>query len=301
MKCYIRGAMQGWASNSIRLFAGAFVLNACAGKSISRTDTDATSSDDGSGGSRPGAGGSIGTGARGGTEGRGGTAGVGKGGGGGTIAPTGGKSGVGGTAVVGGSGGVGGTNVAGDDSGGAAGDGNGCLPSRADYIAEGCTLVAGCISIDNPTNEHIARNAPAANGEGGEGGDWGTDPTFMEARRLCNAPDRDGFIAVDLYIPNPNFSPPGIMLFDNPGTFSCGGHLIGMSNFSDYALPPLGTWTTQCLAVTPLDFDDFMVAISARSSEQRVRNVRFVSSCDCPRRIRRYTTCGDVDSPRVCR
>jgi hypothetical protein len=123
----------------------------------------------------------------------------------------------------------------------------------------------------------------------------------MEAKRLCDAPDRNGFIAVDYFLPNPNFSPYGIMLFDNPGSFTCGGHLIGMSNFTDYAIPPLGTWTTQCLAVTPLDFDDFMVAISARDTSQRVRNVRFVTSCECPRRIRRYTTCGDVTSSLACR
>jgi hypothetical protein len=30
------------------------------------------------------------------------------------------------------------------------------------------------------------------------------------------------------------------------------------------------------------------------------RNLRFVSSCDCPRQITRYTTCGNITSPRYC-
>jgi hypothetical protein len=39
----------------------------------------------------------------------------------------------------------------------------------------------------------------------------------------------------------------------------------------------------------------------SRAPYARVQNVRFVSSCACPRQMTRYTSCGDITSPAVCR
>jgi hypothetical protein len=293
-----------WVRDSFRFAVGAFVVYACAGKSISRSDGDDVlpMGDEGTAGTGPtiAVGGGIG---KGGSVGKGGTAGntIGKGG---SV----GKGGTAGTSTTGGRGGGGGTgNVAGDDRGGAGAGGDECGPRRAGGVDGNCTAPPGCISIVKPRLDQVARNETAQGGTGGGGGesgaagDSGDDGADLTTAVLCSVPDGSvGFLAVDYFMPANGVGTPGFSLIG--GTRACDGYTIGNVTFGDFAMPPRGTWTTQCVAVTATDLERTVtVGVPyVTPPYARVRNLRFVSSCACPRQITRYTTCGDITSPRIC-
>jgi hypothetical protein len=118
----------------------------------------------------------------------------------------------------------------------------------------------------------------------------------MASALLCFLPDcTSAYLAVDYY--TAESGNPGFAYLS--GSVACQGYEIGSVTFNDYARPPEGLWTTQCLAVTESDLDD-SVSVVTYSPNNRVRNLRFVPSCDCPRQITRYTTCGDITSARYC-
>ena len=300
----------------VKVVVGAFVVYACAGKSISHTDDNdddpPPTADDDDDIDIPGAGGSIG---RGGTPAAGGAS-TGKGGApgaGGSIAGRGGTGGRGGTTATGGKGGVGGrggtsgtSGTAGTGVGGESGfGGDGCGPSRTSSVRRAsCSINPSCQSTARPYSDQVTRNELAdpntgAGGEGGwggAGGDSGNGDEDMASALLCFLPENSsGYLAVDYY--TGVTASPGFTLLS--GSTLCEGYEIGSATFNDYARPTLGTWTKQCLALTPEDLDD-SISVITHSPFNRVRNVRFVSGCSCPRQITRYTTCGDVTSPRYC-
>jgi hypothetical protein len=305
--------MRSLLGNAVKVVVGAFVVYACAGKSISHTGDDddppPTADDDVI--DIPGAGGGIAGGAGGTTgaaPGRGGAPGAGGG-----IAGKGGTGGRGGTTSTGGSIGKGGvsgrggtTSTGGTGVGGESGfGGDGCGPSRTSSVRRAsCSINPSCQSTAAPVSDQVTRNELAdpstgAGGEGGfagAGGDSGSGDEDMASALLCFLPENgSGFLAVDYY--TGVTASPGFTLLS--GSTLCEGYEIGSATFNDYARPTLGTWTKQCLALTPEDLDA-SISVITHSPFNRVRNVRFVSGCACPRQITRYTTCGDVTSPRYC-
>jgi hypothetical protein len=120
----------------------------------------------------------------------------------------------------------------------------------------------------------------------------------MAAARLCSS---GGFgqalLAVDYFRSVSNTGIPSLSLAsDGP---VCGGYIIGNIAFTDYAAPLRGAWTTQCVLVTDFEIGR-TVSVIPNSPYDSVKNLRFVSSCACPRQITRYTTCGAITSPLVC-
>lgn len=289
--------------SAVRVVLGAFVVYSCAGKSISRTEGTAAdddpppTADDGFTGGRPGAGGSV----IGGTTGVAGTTTGGVSGRGGT-AGTGGTAGRGGVGGRGGSAGLGGTgNVAGDDFGGdGPGGSDGCEPIRSGGVqATTCSQTPGCINPISPLPEHVERNeligVGGLGGAGGEGGGADDDGDTIASAVLCSRPWGDGFLAFDYYMPEGGVADAQFTFFT--GRQRCSGSMTGWSDFDDYALPPNGTWTTQCIAVREIELDN-VATIGVTGA--RVKNVRFVSSCECPRQFTRQTTCG-VTTRIYCR
>lgn len=290
------------------------LVYACAGRSISRGGGDDDNGDEppiGVGGSSPGAGGAFPVGGggtagsvitRGGTGGRGGTTGQG-----GTITRggTGGRGGTAGKGGRGGTGGIGGSNIAGEDSGGFGGSED-CVPTRSGSMSSTqCSTNPTCISLDNPEPDLVGRNEPAEGAAGGAGGEGGAPDDYGEGIASgvhCTRPNGNGFLAFDYYTPPGGAANPGIALW--AGNQLCSGYYIGSASFNDYSLPPPGSWTTQCIRVSDIDLIGSVVTVSTNGAtrpEPRLKNVRFVDGCVCPREVIRYTTCGNITSGAECR
>jgi hypothetical protein len=167
-----------------------------------------------------------------------------------------------------------------------------------------CAVTPGCISPNHPTIEHVLRNEPVdAPGYGGDGGDGGggvDDSDWVASADVCSDESGSGYLAFDYFNPHRGVAVPGFLF--TSGRELCGGYSILNATFADYELPPPGTWTTQCIQVDDVDSANAVTidVYTGQNPMARVRNVRFVSSCSCPRQVTRFTTCGDIKSPRVC-
>jgi hypothetical protein len=75
------------------------------------------------------------------------------------------------------------------------------------------------------------------------------------------------------------------------GTAACQGGAYGEVWLSDFAVPPVATWTTQCVRFGVSGTPD-RVGIIPTSPDTLVQRLRFVSSCDCTRAVKPYTSCG---------
>jgi hypothetical protein len=288
--------MRTWFGKVVRLVSGAALVYACAGKSLSNGDGD--DNDNGNGGfANAGYGGQDGSSARGGTLGRGGT--TGKGGSPGK----GGSSGRGGSAGTVGQGGTG--NAGGEP--GTAGVG-GCGGRFVGSVFGTCSAPAQCISMANPAPTVVRRNALAepegAGGQGGEGGDAGGSLSSAATARLCGAATdddaRDGYLAFDYLMPEEGTQLAGFTL--TTGTVACQGSVIATGTLAEFSAPPRGWWSTQCIAVAGSELESFVTVVVPHVSAPypSVRNLRFVSGCQCARQIQRFDTCGDDLSPQVC-
>ena len=293
--------MRTWLGKVVTLVSSASLVYSCAGKSISRPGDDGTGDDGsftgGKGGATTGKGGSLGKGGSPGTGGRGGTS-TGKGG----NVGTGGSPGTGGFGGTLGKGGTGGTSIGGDDGGGFGG--GECGPRRDSGFLDQCDGPAQCISLSNPTQSFVRLNQPAPDdGEGGAGGEGGSDSGASSAATatLCGVPDDQshGFLAFDYQAPD--VGAPGVQLLS--GFVECGGTYFG-STFALRHRPPPGSWTTQCVPIEGIDLDRTITVRVPQGQEAntpRIKNLRFATGCECPLQVLRYTTCGNILGPLVCR
>jgi hypothetical protein len=161
-----------------------------------------------------------------------------------------------------------------------------------------CNESKGCVSWLRSTAVFIRRNAPAAQpppsdgGAGGEGGASGDPREDMASAWVCEAEGANAFLAFDYFSPADPRQPNWVLLVS--GTDVCGGGVIGRASFLDFTAPAPGTWTTQCLEVMRSEIMD-AVSIDVPPAA-RVRNLRMVTRCECPRALTRYTTCGPLTS-----
>jgi hypothetical protein len=293
--------MHAWVGRTVRLVSAATLVYACAGKSISSPEDD-DGFGDGAGGvgnAGYGKGGGVSVGGKGGSPGKGGTAG--KGGSG--------KGGVAGTIGTGGKGGfgTGGSNVAGEPG---VGGEPGCGGRYVGSYPGTCPADASCISMLNPTPRFVRRNEPAAGGPGfgdgglgGEGGDSGDSGEFLDTSVICGNDDgQQGFLTFEYYMPATGTPYPGFTLLT--GDEVCGGTLriLATGTLGEFQPPPRDWWTTQCVRVTGNELSR-VVGITVphlAAPYPSVRNLRFVSDCECPRQTLRFDTCGDSTSEQEC-
>jgi hypothetical protein len=284
----------------VRLVSGAALVFACAGKSISHGDDSSADDGYGNGGfanaGYGGKGGNINTGGKGGSPGKGGSSGKGgsPGQGGG---PT--TGGVGGTSGRGGTG-----NVGGDP--GPAGAG-GCGGRNVGSVYGTCAAPDQCISMRTPVSEYVRRNGnltrPSSGdgGQGGEGGDSGEPSTNMATAWICRTEAvREGFLTFEYYMPEEGTQVPGFTL--TTGDAPCQGSVIATGTLSEFAPPPRGWWSTQCIAVNDVELGPVVTVVVPRVNPPypAVRNLRFVTGCECLRQVLRFDECGDYLSPQEC-
>lgn len=184
---------------------------------------------------------------------------------------------------------------------------NNCLPYQAGADVNGCA-VGGCIHPRSPTAEFITTNqrvpgfaadAGAALPDAGSDEDAGppgmpippaTTKVSAEFCALPSAPyPTTSFLAFD------TIAPPGTPVFQvYSGYDTCSGTSVGEVWLWDFEPPLPYTWTTQCVELGAADLRD-SVFVRTTSPGTRVSNLRFVSGCDCPRVLKRRTTCAVTD------
>jgi len=290
--------MHAWVGRTVRFVSAATLVYACAGKSISNTEDD----DNGAGGvgntGYSGKGGGVSIGGKGGSSpGKGGT--TGKGGSG--------KGGVAGTIGTGGKGGfgTGGSNVAGEPGFGGAG----CGGRNVGTYSGICPESDMCISMLNPLPRYVRRNALAGGGTGpddgglgGEGGDSSGSGVSIVTAMLCgDDAGREGFLTFDYYMPDDRTTVPSFTLLSGSGICSYPLSIVAHGTLGGYETPPGGWWSTQCVRVTGDELASVVgIAANGVNVFPSVRNLRFVTDCECSRQVRRYTTCGDFTSEPEC-
>jgi hypothetical protein len=86
---------------------------------------------------------------------------------------------------------------------------------------------------------------------------------------------------------------PGFALYRGP---ICAGTHIGEVDLTEYAPPAPGSLTTQCVKGA---FPSLPSALTVRSLHPKgqVSNVRVVASCECPRALKQWTSCGLTATP----
>ena len=297
--------MHAWVGRTVRLVSAGVLVYACAGKSISSTEGD----DDGIGvggvgnAGYGGKGGSVSVGGKGGSPGQGGTLGKGGSGKGGSGK---GGSGKGGSIPTGGKGGgvgTGGSNVAGEPG---AGGEPGCGGRFVGAYPNECPADAACISMLSPTPRFVRKNELIEFGDGGLGGEGGASSDSREdlaTSVICGSDaGQDGFLTFEYYMPANGTPYPGFTLLT--GDTICGGTLsiIANGSLSEFQPPPLGWWSTQCVRVTGNELSRVVgVAVPhVIAPYPSVRNLRFVTDCECPRQVRRFDMCGDFTSDQEC-
>jgi hypothetical protein len=206
---------------------------------------------------------------------------------------------------------TGGTSYAGQNFGGKGGSGGGagqCEPEHSDSIVEDCIAHDLCLDPARPVPDFVPLNRPVASvGEGGAGGEGpfadagaagvpGDDDeslgfTSIEVGYCSQDYDRSGdahyYLAYDAYQPDGQ-TPTHEIAQSFGGCLAAG---FGIVVLSDRSVPPRGSWTTQCVRLTGQDLYDGL-QLRILESDARLDNPRFVTGCECPRHLKRYTTCG---------
>jgi hypothetical protein len=211
---------------------------------------------------------------------------------------------------TGGSGGTGGFGGTGGYTGGVSGGGGtagACERLRVEaFLDEPCAEVGPCLDPLAPSDDFVTLNRAVptpenegAGGEGGAGGEAGQtgggddSVGFTEGlARVCNPPeggyppDASYFLAFDAFQPQSGVAAHELVS-SNGG---CWGTVIGDVVLADFAAPLRGTWTTQCVRLSGSELAFGVILTTAESA--RFANPRFVTGCECPRHLKRYTTCG---------
>jgi hypothetical protein len=195
--------------------------------------------------------------------------------------------------------------------GGTGGASAGCAPTPPDWAGGGCSDSSGCLNPSNPSTEYIEVNQPVGaggiggapsqpaepGGAGGEDSGGGGAPVAgatVLSNDVCAGSQlgREVFMAIDVLMPPTTSSVPKFAIHFG-GT--CSGVEAGEVWLSDSDVPSASTWTTQC---TRLAAPSGGTSISVRALDPllKVANLRFVSGCECPRSLKRLTSCGWEDA-----
>jgi hypothetical protein len=206
---------------------------------------------------------------------------------------------------------TGGTSYAGQNFGGKGG--SACEPELVEgVIEETCPTVEWCLDPLNPQQDFVTLNRPFSDTRG-EGGAAGESSMFTAGGPGGGAPGDDdepiGFRSATLQLCNPEVPIPNdgpyFLAYEayQPGSGSpthviqqsvgnCFGGAIGEVVLTDREVPPVGSWTTQCVQLRGEDLFAEMLLTVAMGSNARLADPRFVSGCECARHLKRFTTCG---------
>jgi hypothetical protein len=155
----------------------------------------------------------------------------------------------------------------------------------------GCSIVWG-------STENITRNAPAPEPSppafsmpDGSASDAGAAARGIARALVCNGeagtPPNTRFLAFDMLRHGP-YAQIGLVTGDT----ACTGHEIGQVWFNDHEVPPIGAWTTQCVAVESALLRSEVLVVALEAAE--VGALREVASCECVRKIH-TDACGFQD------
>jgi hypothetical protein len=172
-----------------------------------------------------------------------------------------------------------------------------------------CGQADECIDRWSPSTEYIAKNqrvpgvledAGAAGIDGGE--DAGPPPAPGEKPpsgsafvSFCTPFGAAESAAPSSYLAFDTFAPPGFAAFELLASENgCFHSSLGQVWLSDYDPPPPNTWTTQCVEIDPWALGDSAL-LMADTAGALIKNMRFVSGCECPRVRKAHTNCGFTD------
>jgi hypothetical protein len=177
-----------------------------------------------------------------------------------------------------------------------SGGGPACLPEATGLSLSHCSPAEGCIDPLAPSDEHVTLNQPVASLEpelpvdGGANGGAPVPPAVFGSyhAQLCQPPQPDQvvLIAFDTVSAAPYFT---VSLYS--GNQACGGASIGEVWLGDHDPPLPGVRSTQCVSVRADSLGEWLTVLGPEEGTV-VDNVRFVSGCDCVRRLKQWTTCG---------
>ena len=187
-----------------------------------------------------------------------------------------------------------------------SGSGNNvCTPISPPWTAGTCKSQSACVSPSAPERDDVQLNEPVevaadgAPGSAGAGGESSAGETSSPVSvSLCPGGQLEAvaLLALDYRMPDTLDGTPGFAVYTGD---ACSGMQLGEVWLNDYAAPPLGSLTTQCVYL-PLTSLPSNISVHSLHAGGEATNLRFVSSCACQRELRTATSCGPSAPRRQC-
>ncbi len=195
---------------------------------------------------------------------------------------------------------------------------NTCFATPVPWSDDNCRSQSQCIHPSEAELHHVALNEPATMGADGGGGAAGhgvggtppdadagspgaagavssSDGFAPVSAAICPNVPLDGrvLLALDYRMPDTlDDGTPGFAVHTGEAAGdTCSGTQLGEVWLNEHAPPAPGSVTTQC-AYLPLSAAPGSISVQSLHPHAEVTNLRFVTSCDCPRRLKSWSTCG---------